>query len=159
MLAPDAKVVADATGRGDGGRVIVWSDEYTGFYGTISARGGAAGGNGGFVETSSKDNLQALGIVDAAAPLGRAGEWLLDPANVTISGGVTANGVYSGGSPNLFTTTANNAVANVTTLQTSLNAGTSVTINTTPGGAQAGHITLASDAITKSAGTAAPRSR
>ena len=154
VIAPDAKVTADATDRGDGGRVIVWSEEYTGFYGAISARGAAAGGNGGFVETSSKDNLQALGTVDAAASLGRAGEWLLDPSNVTISAGATANGTYNGGSPNLFTTTANNAVANVGTLQASLNAGTSVTINTTPGGAQAGNITLAS-AIAKTGGTGA----
>ncbi|MCC6610315.1 MAG: filamentous hemagglutinin N-terminal domain-containing protein, partial [Burkholderiales bacterium] len=154
VLTPDARIAADATERGDGGRVIVWSDEYTGFYGTISARGGAAGGNGGFVETSSQDILQALGAVDAAAPLGRAGEWLLDPSNVTISGAATANGTYSGGSPNIFNTTANTAVANVTTLQNALNAGTSVTINTTPGGTQPGNITLAF-AITKSAGTGA----
>ena len=151
VLGGDAELRADATASGDGGKVILWSNEYTGFYGAISAKGGASGGNGGFVETSSKDNLQALGSVDASATAGLAGQWLLDPADVTISTGATANGTFSGGAPNTFTTTANTAVANTGTIQTSLNGGTSVTILTTPAGTQAGNITLA-NAIAKTAG-------
>jgi len=156
VLAPEARIAANATDRGDGGKVILWSDEYTGFYGAISARGGPAGGNGGFVETSSKENLQAFGAVDAAAPGGRAGEWLLDPSNVTIAAAATANGAFDGGSPaNIFSTTANDAVANVATIVASLNAGTNVTINTTPGGTQAGDIVV-QDAITKTTTTGSP---
>jgi filamentous hemagglutinin family protein len=155
VLAPEARIAADATDRGDGGRVIVWSDEYTGFYGAVSARGGPAGGNGGFVETSSKDNVQAFGTVDAAAPAGKAGEWLLDPSNVTISTAATANGAFNGASPNIFSTTADDAVANVATIVASLNAGTSVTINTTPGGTQPGDIVV-QDAITKTTATGSP---
>ena len=43
---------ADATGRGDGGQVVVWSEKATQVDGTITARGGSQGGNGGLVETS-----------------------------------------------------------------------------------------------------------
>jgi hypothetical protein len=35
---------ADAIAIGNGGQIIVWSDEATRFYGTLSARGGAAAG-------------------------------------------------------------------------------------------------------------------
>jgi len=87
VMAPGSQVQADARVQGDGGRVILWSDDYTGFYGTISARGGSNGGNGGFVETSSKLNLQAQGSVEAGAPLGQGGLWLLDPADVSIGDG------------------------------------------------------------------------
>ncbi len=81
-----------ATGAGGGGRAILWSDGKTGFNGTILARGGADSGNGGFVETSGK---LALGVgatanVDALAPNGLVGDWLLDPANVTVQTGGTA---------------------------------------------------------------------
>jgi filamentous hemagglutinin family protein len=155
VVAPGAKIAADATAGGDGGRVIVWSDEYTGFHGAISARGGAAGGNGGFVETSSKDNLQAFGTVDAAAPAGRAGEWLLDPRNVTIANAASSNGAFGGGSPNVFTPVGDDAVADRNTIQTSLNAGTSVTVTTGATGTQAGDIVV-QDAVTKTTTTGAP---
>src|SRR5208282_5368146 len=49
-----ATIAADALDKGNGGKVVVWSDNYTDFNGTITARGGANGGNGGSVETSSK---------------------------------------------------------------------------------------------------------
>ncbi len=44
---------ASAINSGNGGKVVLWSDAQTTFAGTILARGGANGGNGGFVETSS----------------------------------------------------------------------------------------------------------
>ena len=44
---------ASATGRGNGGKVVLWSDSETTFAGTILARGGAKSGDGGFVEVSS----------------------------------------------------------------------------------------------------------
>ncbi|HYE40303.1 MAG TPA: filamentous hemagglutinin N-terminal domain-containing protein, partial [Ramlibacter sp.] len=81
----DARIEADATGRGDGGRVIVWSDEFTRMQGNISARGGAAGGNGGFTEVSGKKQLEFTGRVDLRAPHGRRGQLLLDPEDIVIA--------------------------------------------------------------------------
>ena len=82
-VAAGAAIHADAITRGDGGRVAVWSDGDTSFGGSITARGGAQGGNGGFVETSG-ERLFVTGTVDTRAPLGRAGTWLLDPSDFTI---------------------------------------------------------------------------
>ena len=88
---------ASARDRGDGGKVVLWSDSQTTFAGTILARGGESGGNGGFVETSSKQSLTVDGVVDLAAPRGRQGTWLLDPANLTIDN-VAGPGVVTAGS-------------------------------------------------------------
>jgi filamentous hemagglutinin family protein len=75
---------ADAKTKGDGGRVIVWSDQKTRFDGVISARGGSVSGNGGFVEVSGKENLSFAGVVDASASNGKPGTLLLDPKNIVI---------------------------------------------------------------------------
>jgi filamentous hemagglutinin family protein len=75
---------ASATGQGSGGKVVLWSDQQTTFAGTILARGGAGGGNGGFAETSSHETLSVSGNFDLGAPKGHAGTALLDPANVAI---------------------------------------------------------------------------
>ena len=75
---------ASATGSGNGGKVIVWSDAATTFAGTILAGGGALSGTGGFVETSSKGQLNFTGQVDTKAPNGAAGTLLLDPADYYI---------------------------------------------------------------------------
>jgi hypothetical protein len=75
---------ASATGRGNGGKVVLWSDSETTFAGTILARGGTKGGDGGFVETSSHGQLAFTGNVDSSAPRGRAGTLLLDPQDFFI---------------------------------------------------------------------------
>ncbi|MEQ9372856.1 MAG: filamentous hemagglutinin N-terminal domain-containing protein, partial [Coleofasciculus chthonoplastes F3-SA18-01] len=84
------QIEADALTTGDGGSVIIWADEVTGFYGNISARGGIEAGNGGFVEVSGKENLIFRGNVDTSASQGNPGTLLLDPENITI---VNGNGV------------------------------------------------------------------
>ena len=148
-MNPNALIDASAApdSSGSGGKVVLWSKDYTGFFGNIAARGGAQGGDGGFVETSSRNNLQAFGAVDASAALGAAGQWLLDPFNVTI-GAVDANVLQTGGG---FSATGTPATINVATLNAALNAGTAVTVDTGASGAEAGDITLAS-AISKTAG-------
>ncbi|MGK5051977.1 YDG domain-containing protein [Janthinobacterium sp. RB2P8] len=76
---------ADATGKGDGGKVVVWSDEKTVFAGDVSARGGAAGGDGGMLEVSGKQTLYFGGTANAHAPKGKSGTLLLDPKDIYIS--------------------------------------------------------------------------
>ena len=142
VMADTAEIKADATVSGDGGKIILWSDEYTGFYGDLFARGGVEGGNGGFIETSSKNNLQAFGSANAAAANGKAGLWLLDPANVNITA-ATASMNISGGNPNVFTPTADNATINVATIANALLTA-NVVINTEGVGTQNGDITLSS---------------
>ncbi len=85
FVSPLAQINADASLSGDGGKVIVWAEQTTRFFGSISARGGRTGGNGGLVEVSGKDTLNFQGSVDTSAPLGQQGILLLDPANITIT--------------------------------------------------------------------------
>jgi len=79
-----ATIKANALTEGDGGKVIVWADDWTKYYGAIEAKGGATSGNGGFVEVSGKTNLAFAGRVDVSAPNGRAGTILLDPRDIII---------------------------------------------------------------------------
>jgi len=85
FVAPDAVIKADATVRGDGGRVVIWADENTQFQGSLSARGGDAGGKGGFAEVSGKVNLEFTGKADLTAKAGAPGDLLLDPLDIFIS--------------------------------------------------------------------------
>jgi hypothetical protein len=79
-------IYADAYLDGDGGEVIVWADDIARFDGKIYARGGAAGGDGGFVETSGKKTLIVQeGYVNALAPNGKVGDWLLDPLSIIVA--------------------------------------------------------------------------
>ncbi|MCW2370766.1 YDG domain-containing protein [Sphingobium sp. B11D3D] len=148
VVAPDAKI--DVTGSaGAGGKAVLWSDNFTNFHGTIDASGATDGGR---VETSSKNVLQAVGTVDAKAGTGKAGEWLLDPASVTISTAADASATYAGGT---YTPIASTSTINVTNLNGRLNSGTNVTITTGGAGVSGGtgDITLASGAnISKTAG-------
>ena len=84
VVRPDAELRADAVTRGDGGTVAVWSDGATRYQGAISAKGGSAGGDGGFVEVSGKQTLVYEGSVDTRAANGATGTLLLDPTNITI---------------------------------------------------------------------------
>ncbi|KVR00722.1 hypothetical protein WK09_32915 [Burkholderia ubonensis] len=150
-MDPDAVIRANALHRGDGGQVVLWSDNYTNFQGTIQARGGAAGGNGGQVETSSHGVLTAApryDVLDVTAPAGRAGSWLLDPSDVTIAS--AGSGTLSGGLYN--PTGASGTIAN-TTINAALNAGTNVTISTAAGTGGGGNLIQNVDApIAKTAG-------
>ncbi|MDY6940454.1 MAG: CHAT domain-containing protein [Cyanobacteriota bacterium] len=105
-------IFADALQQGNGGRVILWADDTTQFFGNISARGAAlstsnilagdlsispsprpvpsssssspSSSNGGFVEVSGGQFLDFQGTVDTSAPQGSLGTLLLDPTNITI---------------------------------------------------------------------------
>ncbi len=79
------RIDASATTSGNGGKVVVWADGTTQFAGTISARGGADGGNGGFAEVSGHKLLSFTGTVDLRAVKGLPGTLLLDPADYYIT--------------------------------------------------------------------------
>ena len=84
-IAAGARLVADATDQGDGGRVIIWADQDTRYAGHLSARGGLHGGDGGFAEVSGKANLQFMGSASLVAPQGASGTLLLDPLDLIVS--------------------------------------------------------------------------
>ncbi len=125
-------IYADAIGRGDGGKVIVWSDSTTLFDGKIYARGE----KGGFVETSGKQNLGIeFGYVNTAGANGTFGNWLLDPAAITIAnagGGTIAQGSSPncslGGNVNISVATMQAAATNIA-LCAQNTAGSTITVN------------------------------
>ncbi|ECF2367742.1 filamentous hemagglutinin N-terminal domain-containing protein, partial [Salmonella enterica subsp. enterica serovar Mountpleasant] len=145
-----AMIDVSARERGQGGTAVLWSDDYTNFRGTILARGGLQGGDGGRVETSSHHNLQAFGDVDASAVYGNAGEWLLDPFDISIVSGSTDTNVdESASNGGVFTPHASSSQVSNGTINARLNSGTNVTIKTQtaqPGGSnQWGNITVNAD--------------
>ncbi len=90
-IGQNATIKADAKTNGDGGKVIVWSDDDTRIHGRLSAQGGSQSGNGGFIETSGKNvEIADSARVSAVAPNGTTGTWLIDPLDFTISAGSDA---------------------------------------------------------------------
>ncbi|MGY8749476.1 MAG: hypothetical protein ACKVHR_15630 [Pirellulales bacterium] len=87
-VGSDVVVRVDAIANGDGGRAIVWADEMTAFFGSITAAGGANAGDGGFAEVSGKQQLAFDGWVDLSAANGVTGELLLDPQDIVIVTGL-----------------------------------------------------------------------
>ena len=95
VVAPGAEIHADALTLGNGGTVAVWADNWTRYHGSISARGGSLGGDGGTVEVSGKKALLFEGSVDTRAPLGAGGSLLLDPTDFSISNSGTESTTYT----------------------------------------------------------------
>ncbi|MET3442231.1 filamentous hemagglutinin family protein [Variovorax paradoxus] len=131
---------ADAVASGNGGDVRVLAERTLRAYGSISARGGAGGGNGGFIETSGGFAAPDDGLgggfsidglrVDAAAPAGTAGTWLIDPFNVDIVPGAAAGTLPTNPFEPLAASTIQDGDINA-----ALNGGTSVRITTGDPGA------------------------
>jgi len=82
---------ASAGDIGSGGQVVVWADGSTKFFGNIIATGGHLQGAGGFAEVSGKQSLHFAGHVDVGATNGKAGTLLLDPTNINLVSGASAN--------------------------------------------------------------------
>ena len=146
---------ADATGAGNGGSVVVWSDLATRYYGSISATGGPAGGNGGSAEVSGKQYLLFAGPVNLSAAKGTGGTLLLDPTDVTIiegaAGGGLLDGSGTGGNPDIYAGAPGLSTLSNGQIEQVLNTGTSLTVRTDGGGADAGNI-LVDATISKTAG-------
>jgi filamentous hemagglutinin family protein len=141
-VSSEARLLADAQIRGNGGKIIVWSDDATTFYGYGSARGGEYGGDGGFVEVSGKF-LDFDGVVNRLAPLGNPGTLLLDPLELTIK--PNAGNVNTSFGSNQYTITdcsLGTAIISSSNLATNLGLG-SVTIDVTAAGSGcSGNITI-----------------
>ncbi len=92
-VAAGAVISAKGT-TGNGGDVVVWSDEKSDFDGVILAGSAASAALGGFSEVSSHGLLNFAGSVNTTGKAATAGTLLIDPSNLTIvaSGDSSANG-------------------------------------------------------------------
>ena len=145
-IAAGATLTANGT-NGQGGHIVVWSNDKTTFAGGLSVA--SANGAGGFAEVSSHKLLDFTGTVDLAGTAG-AGTLLLDPENLTIANGWD-NGLANGGGT--YTAGADNSILSVATLQAALASGNVIVTTGGAGsaGSQAGDITVAND-VTWSSG-------
>ena len=148
FVGSEASIAADATETGDGGKVIIWSNQATRYYGTITARGGDAGGDGGFAEASGKNYLTFRGKVDLRAPYGEVGTLLLDPTDITIQAtGPTTVELNTAGDPDVFqdtTAPTNSCVLTTADLVAAL-VNSNVEVTTTSAAGGNGDITVADD--------------
>jgi hypothetical protein len=97
-------------------------------HGNISVHGGSQSGNGGFVETSGKHELEVAKTPDITASRGRGGFWLIDPDDLTIvagNGNVNVNQVG-----NVFTSSGAGATLGVDLVVTALGGGSTVELRT-----------------------------
>ncbi len=144
-----AVITADALSRGNGGNVVVWADDATAFYGTISARGGVRRGNGGSVEVSGNEALLYDGFADLRAPNGLMGNLLLDPHNITIATGgtdpISGNALFADNSAGDVTIDPATVVVALNGANLTLQANTDINVNNTidaSANAAAGNLTL-----------------
>jgi len=82
-MASGASIDASAKTIGNGGDVSVIAAD-TDVSGSIHAKSGENGGNGGSIETSGHFLRVANIRIDASARRGLAGQWLLDPYDLTV---------------------------------------------------------------------------
>lgn len=138
-----ASSVITADGDTQGGMVTVKADDVALISGSISANGGK-----GFIETSA-----GYLDVNSAKIEAKDGIWLIDPYNIEIVSGVVGNNsTNTGTNPINFTATGTTSQIGAGTINTILNGGTSVVVDTTSAiGTDVGNITISS-AITKTAG-------
>lgn len=73
FIDEEVVISADAICQGNGGKIIVSSEEITRLYGTISTCGGEESGNGGVIGIFGPCKLDFKGEVDQSAPKGKAG--------------------------------------------------------------------------------------
>lgn len=128
-IATTGTISADGGSNGQGGTIKIIANHKTAVDGQLSAQGGQLAGDGGFIETSG--DVVRIGdrsSIQANAPQGKAGQWLIDPVNITIS---------NDGGDNLDGTNINpDRIANA------LRGGTSITLDTHGDGNDEGTITV-----------------
>ena len=125
----DTLIDASVTLNGDGGEIVIWSDitnknSITTASGTLYAKGGSQGGDGGRIETSGY-KLKTNDIsVSTNAINGKLGLWLIDPNDYIVAA--------SGGDITGSTLASNLASSTVTILSSdggTANAGGDIIIN------------------------------
>ncbi|QJQ03874.1 hypothetical protein C798_06300 [Herbaspirillum rubrisubalbicans Os34] len=152
----------DASGVAGGGRVVIGGDSlnkarsvanigfanstYVGSNATVNI--GSSQGDGGFVETSG-ENLAMLGRVNATSA-GKAGQWLIDPTNITINTG-SSNATNSS---NTWSGSGTDSVVNNASIEAALNSGANVTVTTNSSGSGTGWINVAANIAKTSGGNA-----
>jgi len=130
-LGENALIQADAIEEGDGGKIIVWSDKASRVYGELTAKGGEHQGDGGFIETSSKDYIDMSPKINVSAVNGIHGEWLIDPSVLTLSTNGPQNLTDNGNNVNrIFSSSNNISNLRISDLEAALEAGANVTIQT-----------------------------
>ncbi|MBN2520811.1 MAG: filamentous hemagglutinin N-terminal domain-containing protein [Bacteroidales bacterium] len=120
FMSENAVINASGKDTGNGGNVVVFSDQITSFYGKIYSQGGKISGDGGFVEVSGKKFLNYKGKVFTISENGAKGNLLLDPYNITISTDTTANGSFDSEDPNVFSPSDSGCILNNTDLTDAL---------------------------------------
>jgi len=112
-------ILADAAtnSTADGGTIILMAnlnhaDSSVEVGGTLSAKSGESGGNGGFVETSASTvTVQPGTRVVTLSPMGKTGTWLVDPTDFSIDSGAGAQSASSIGVDTLQNNLANTSVS------------------------------------------------
>ena len=85
-IATTGAISADGGSNGHGGTIKIIANHKTAVDGQLSAQGGQLAGDGGFIETSG--DIVSIGdhsSIQANSPQGKAGQWLIDPVDITIS--------------------------------------------------------------------------
>ena len=129
-IATTGTISADGGSNGHGGTIKVIANHKTAVDGQLSAQGGQLSGDGGFIETSG--DIVSIGdhsSIQANAPQGKAGQWLIDPVDITIS---DDGDDYSEDGTNIKTSFINDTLRD----------GNNVTLNTNRGGNYDGTITV-----------------
>ncbi|MCB1106677.1 MAG: filamentous hemagglutinin N-terminal domain-containing protein [Chlamydiia bacterium] len=92
-VAKGGVIEASALERGNGGNVVIWSDQATRYFGHTSVRGGTQKGDGGSIEISTPTSqFTYRGTVDTTAFNGKGGTLLLDPNDIIIGPAGTDGG-------------------------------------------------------------------
>lgn len=129
-IATTGTISADGGSNGHGGTIKIIANHKTAVDGQLSAQGGQLAGDGGFIETSG--DIVRIGdhsSIQANAPQGKAGQWLIDPVDITISDDGTDQ---SEDGTNINTQFVTNALAG----------GTNITLDTHKDGNKKGTITV-----------------
>jgi len=146
-LGDESITTANAGDKGSGGEIIALSPDTTLFrhQAVIESKGGSTSGNGGYVDVSGYQHVEAYGLVDVSAVKGAHGTFLIDPTDITIA----AVDINMTPAP-IFEATAAGATLNLTTLNAALDTGAAIEVRTDTGfnAGENGDITIANIGIT-----------